>query len=65
MSNGSSTSANILVTGGSGLLGRELINQLLSQGKNITAIYNNTPLDGFDSTNLKIVKCNILDVLDG
>ena len=63
MSNDSSGSVNILVTGGSGLLGRELINQLLSQGKNVTAIYNNTPLDGFDSNNLKIVKCNILDVI--
>ena len=63
MSNESSGSVNILVTGGSGLLGRELIMQLLSLGKNVTAIYNKTPLDGFDSKNLRTVQCNILDVI--
>ena len=63
MNTESSRSVNVLVTGGSGLLGRELITQLLSQGKNVTAIYNNTPLDGFDSKDLSIVKCNILDVI--
>jgi len=63
MNNGSSVSGNVLVTGGSGLLGMELITQLLSQGKNVTAIYNNKTLDGFSSTALKTVKCNILDVV--
>jgi len=34
----------ILVTGGSGLLGKELITQLLAQSKKVTAIYNKTLL---------------------
>ena len=63
MSNGSSASQRILVTGGSGLLGMELITQLLAAGKNVTAIYNKTPLDGFSSTALKTIQCNILDVV--
>ncbi len=53
----------ILVTGSSGLLGNELITQLLAQGKRVKAIYNKTPLANFSSTNLKQVQCNILDVV--
>ena len=54
----------ILVTGGSGLVGRELISQLLSQGKNVTAIYNKTPLTDFNGDNqLKQIHCDILDVI--
>jgi dihydroflavonol-4-reductase len=52
----------ILVTGGSGLVGRELISQLLSQGKNVTAIYNKTPLPNFHTEQLKQFHCDILDV---
>ncbi|MDN3658391.1 NAD-dependent epimerase/dehydratase family protein [Ferruginibacter paludis] len=53
----------ILVTGGSGLLGKEVITQLLAQGKGVTAIYNKTALPSFDSTLLTQVRCNILDVI--
>ena len=53
----------ILVTGGSGLLGKELITQLLAQGKQVRAIYNKTQLAEFHSSNLEQLQCNILDVV--
>ena len=54
-------SKNILVTGGSGLVGNELIKQLLSQGEYVKAIYHATPLQ-ISHPNLDIVQCDILDV---
>jgi dihydroflavonol-4-reductase len=53
----------ILVTGGSGLLGKELITQLLAQGKKVTAIYNKTLLHDFNSPLFTQHQCNILDVV--
>jgi nucleoside-diphosphate-sugar epimerase len=50
----------ILVTGGSGLVGSELISQLLAQGNKIKAIYNSTRLT-ISHQNLIPVKCDILD----
>jgi nucleoside-diphosphate-sugar epimerase len=57
-----SNRAKILVTGGSGLVGKELISQLLSKDEMVTAIYNKTPLADFKSPNLQQFNCNILDV---
>jgi dihydroflavonol-4-reductase len=53
----------VLVTGGSGLVGRELISQLLSKGSAVTAIYNKTPVADFKSDQLKQIHCDILDVI--
>lgn len=53
----------VLVTGGSGLVGNELITQLLAKGRSVTAIYNKTPLANFNSPLLKQFSCNILDVV--
>jgi len=51
----------ILVTGGAGLVGKELITQLLLQGNEVTALYNKTPLPDFNSSLLRQIQCNILD----
>jgi nucleoside-diphosphate-sugar epimerase len=52
----------ILVTGGAGLVGAELIKQLLNAGASIRAIYHNTPLS-FAHENVELVQCDILDVI--
>lgn len=53
----------VLVTGGAGLVGKELITQLLAKGKQVRAIYNKTALGAFDASRVEQLQCNILDVV--
>lgn len=53
----------ILVTGGAGLLGNELIHQLLQQGHSIRATFNKTPIL-IQHPQLEIIQCDLLDVID-
>ena len=52
----------ILVTGAAGLVGYELIKQLLNEGFAVKAIYHSTPIS-FSHPQLAIAQCDILDVV--
>ena len=52
----------ILVTGSAGLVGKELVSQLLQQGNSVIALYHQTPLD-INHVNLQKVQCDLLDVV--
>jgi dihydroflavonol-4-reductase len=51
---------NILVTGAAGLLGKELVKQLLAAGYKVTAICHTTLLN-IEHPNLTVRECDILD----
>ena len=54
----------ILVTGGSGLVGSQLIKQLLAKDKKVKAIYHRTPIaESLQHPNLIIEQADILDVI--
>lgn len=55
------TNAKVLVTGAAGLIGKELVRQLLDRGYKVTAIYNSTAIH-IVHQNLTIHQCNIIDV---
>ncbi len=52
-----------LVTGAAGLLGIELVNQLLAKGVKVKAVYNKTPIKIANHNLLQIVHCDLLDVV--
>lgn len=52
----------ILVTGGSGLVGRELILQLLAENKDVAAIYHTTPLLDFPFPGVRAIQCDLSDI---
>ena len=56
------TQKRILVTGATGLIGIELIKQLLADGENVKALKHHTPFE-FSHPNLEIHECDILDVI--
>lgn len=52
--------SKVLVTGGAGLLGKELIKQLLDSGENVIAIFRQNPIS-ITHPSLTIIPCDILD----
>lgn len=56
------TTDKIFVTGGTGLVGKELILQLLEQGYHVRALYHKTPVD-INHPLLEIIRGDVLDVV--
>lgn len=52
----------VLITGGAGLVGTALIDQLAAKGKSIRAIYNKHKIN-HSYSNIEEVQCSILDVI--
>ncbi len=59
-SENASGNKKILVTGASGLVGSELLKQLLEEGFHVMAIYHSTPVN-LTHSNLESAQCDILD----
>lgn len=55
-------SQHILVTGGAGLVGAELLRQLLALGYQVRALYHCSPIQE-EHPNLEKIQCDILDVV--
>jgi nucleoside-diphosphate-sugar epimerase len=53
----------VLVTGAAGLVGTELVSQLLEKGYRVKALYNKTPLRDFQHKHLVTVHCDLLDIM--
>jgi dihydroflavonol-4-reductase len=53
-----------LVTGASGLLGAELVSQLLMEGKKVKAVYHQHPIASNNNENLFPIQCDLLDVIE-
>ncbi len=58
------TQNKILVTGAAGLLGKELVLQLLSAGNHVRAVYHQTLLNDIEHPQLEKVKGDLLDVMN-
>lgn len=61
-SGGDTNQKKILVTGAAGLVGKEVIKQLLDGGEKVKAIYHSAPVS-LSHPNLEITQCDILDVI--
>lgn len=53
----------VLITGASGLLGRNLLEMLVEKGLRVRAVYHNNPISFSDSDLIEIVQCDLLDVI--
>lgn len=56
------TTDKIFVTGGTGLVGKELISQLLEEGYHVRVLYHKTPVD-IDHPLLETIQGDVLDVV--
>lgn len=53
----------VLITGASGLVGRNLLEALAEKGVRTRAVYNNNPIHSISSELTEVVQCDLLDVI--